>query len=144
MFLILTKIENGKEYILLQRRYNTGIWDGYYDVSCAGHLEKGETLLQAIIRETKEEIGIDLNSKNIEFSSTIHAHFAESEYILGVFVCSKWEGEPQILEPNKCDKLHWFSIDELPNNMAEARKKMIDNYRQKIIYSEYNWDTRDI
>ena len=61
VFLILTKIENNKEYILLQRRYNTGILDGQYDVSSSGHLENGETLKESIIRETKEELGIEIS-----------------------------------------------------------------------------------
>ena len=37
VFLLLTKLENNREYILLQRRFNTGILDGQFDVSCSGH-----------------------------------------------------------------------------------------------------------
>ncbi len=64
--LILTKIEEEQEYVLLQKRQNTGILDGKYDISCCGHLEEKETLKEAVIREAKEEIGITLLKKRFK------------------------------------------------------------------------------
>ena len=55
--LLLTKIENNKEHILLQRRFDTGILDEQFDVSSSEYLEKDDTLKEAIIREAKEESG---------------------------------------------------------------------------------------
>lgn len=53
VYLILMKDNK----ILFSRRYNTGYFDGYYSFP-AGHLDGGETLKQAMVRETEEEIGI--------------------------------------------------------------------------------------
>lgn len=139
VFLILTKIENGKEYILLQRRFNTGILDGKYDVSCSGHLEKGETVAEAMIRETKEEIGITINKDDLKYSSTIHAKFDDSEYLLISFSSNKFIGNPKIMEIDKCDDLKWFYINDLPENIADTRKLMIDNYKNNNNYSEYGF-----
>lgn len=60
VFLLLTKETDKGTEILLQRRCNTGYMDGKYDRACSGHLEKDESLSMAIIREAKEEIGIDI------------------------------------------------------------------------------------
>ncbi|MDZ8089199.1 MAG: NUDIX domain-containing protein [Nostoc sp. DedQUE12b] len=54
-YLILIKDEK----ILLIRRFNTGYEDGKYSV-VAGLGDGNETFVQAVVREAKEEVGIDL------------------------------------------------------------------------------------
>lgn len=140
VFLILTKIENGREYILLQKRCNTGLLDGQYDVSASGHLEENETLKEAIMRETKEEIGITIDKDNLNYCSTMHATFREGEYVLVIFSADKYKGVPTIMEPNKCSELEWFSIDELPPEIADTRKIMIESYKNNTNYIEYGFN----
>ena len=41
--LILTKKIVEDTFILLQRRYQTGLYDGMWDLAASGHLEKGES-----------------------------------------------------------------------------------------------------
>jgi len=50
--------------ILLGRRQNTTYYDGWYGVP-AGHVDTGELPLSAGIREAKEEIGIDIDPKDV-------------------------------------------------------------------------------
>lgn len=137
VFLLLTKVEDNKEYVLLQRRTRTGILDGHYDLACSGHLEEKETIKQAMIREAKEEIGIILTEKDLTFSSTMHARCHDADYILITFTCNHYEGIPYINEPHKCDDLNWFAIDNLPDTLANTRKIMIENYRSGNPYTEY-------
>ena len=59
-FLLLLR---GNE-VLLIRRYNTGFADGYYSLP-AGHVEANENYTNCLLREAKEEIGIQLDPKNI-------------------------------------------------------------------------------
>lgn len=59
VFLILTRDINGKKEILLQKRCNTGYMDGKYDCACSGHLEKGESLSMATVREAKTDNTIE-------------------------------------------------------------------------------------
>ena len=58
------KNENGKEEILLLLRENTGYLDGYYDLP-GGHVDENEDLFAAMIREAKEELGIEISIDNI-------------------------------------------------------------------------------
>lgn len=44
-----------------------------------------------------------------------------------------------IRKAKKCDDLTWFPVDELPSNLIETRKVMIDNYLNDNSYSEYNF-----
>lgn len=140
VFLILTKYENGKKYILCQKRQNTGILDNQYDIACSGHLEKDESVKEAMIREAKEEIGIDINYEDLEYSSTIHATFYDSDYILVTFKTDKYSGTPTIMEPDKCSELKWFEIDNLPEELATTRQVMLYNDKNNIKYSEYGFE----
>lgn len=144
VFLILTKVENGKKQILLQRRFHTGILDGQYDVSCSGHLEKNETLTEAMVRETKEELGIDIREEELHYSSTIHANFDGEEYLLIAFSSNVYRGIPTIMEKDKCDDLEWFDMDDLPDNLIDTRRMMIENDSIGNRYSEYGFHQKVI
>jgi 8-oxo-dGTP pyrophosphatase MutT (NUDIX family) len=59
-------LENEKGECLFIRRFNTGWSDGYYSLP-AGHIEANESPLRAVIREVKEEIGLDLSPEKVLF-----------------------------------------------------------------------------
>lgn len=130
--LVLTRKKDGKTEILLQERYNTGYMDGKYDTACSGHLEKGESLSMALVREAKEEIGLDISEKDLKLVSILHPY--HEDYIYVVFTTDKYKGVPKIMEPNKCSKLQWFNINELPKNIIVRIEKMITNMKNNIIY----------
>lgn len=137
VFLILTKEVDGQTYILLQKRYNTGYMDGKYDTACSGHLEKGESLSMALIREAKEEIDLEINEEDLQLVSIIHPY--QEDYINVFFTTNKYVGVPKIMEPNKCDDLKWFDINELPENIIMRIKNVLMNIKRGIIYDDGNF-----
>ncbi len=71
--------QNNAKQILVQKRATTKhTWPNKYDISAAGHIDLGETPLQAAIRETKEEIGIDIAAKNLHQVSLHRSHLVAS------------------------------------------------------------------
>jgi ADP-ribose pyrophosphatase YjhB (NUDIX family) len=127
-----------KEKILLLRRYNTGYEDGNYSV-VAGHIDGNEHVYNAMIREAKEEAGINILKKHLKIIQTMHRRTETEERIDYFFVCKKWEGEIKIMEPNKCDDLSWYSLKELPENMVGYINTAIENYKKKINFSIFGW-----
>lgn len=56
---------NEGEILLQQRSRKKAIYPLLWDVSVAGHIDAGETFEEAVIRETKEEIGLKLQQRNL-------------------------------------------------------------------------------
>lgn len=134
VFLLLTREKDGVTQILLQERANTGYMDGKYETSCSGHLEKGESLAQATIREAKEEIGINVKEKDLKMVALIHPY--KDDYLNVFFQTKEYEGIPEIKEPEKCDDLRWFNIEELPENIFIRIKNVLENIKRNIIYDD--------
>ncbi|MDO8513408.1 MAG: NUDIX domain-containing protein [bacterium] len=132
----LVLIKNSK--VLLMRRQGTTFYKDFYMMP-AGHIEGRETLTQALIRETKEEIGIDLEEKSLKMVHLMHRDSADSEYIDIYFSASKWKGTPKIMEPHKCDDVDWFDIENLPKNTVPYIHDALNSIKNKSVYSESGW-----
>ncbi len=79
--------------ILLGRRMNTGYQDGNYQVP-AGHVEEGELPTEAIIREAKEEVNVDLSLNDLELVHVEYRpkHDPSGDRIDLFFKAKKWGG----------------------------------------------------
>lgn len=137
VYLILVKDDS----VLLSRRFKTGWKDGNYSL-VAGHIDGNETVSTAMLREAKEEIGITIRPENLRPATVIHRYYPDQEYIDFFFVSEQWEGEPQILEPDKCDDISWFKLDELPSNLLPYVKEAIEKYKKGVPFFESGWDTK--
>ena len=106
--------------ILLQKRKGSKLWPGYYALP-AGHIDEGENQFDALIREAQEELGINIDPKNILNSYVVlRRNFFEIDgkqlepYIDYYFDIEEFEGVPKIMEEDKCDELIWADTDNLP------------------------------
>ena len=123
------------DQILLLRRFNTGFRDGEYSVP-AGHLDGGETVLEAGVREAKEETGVDLTIDDMTFSTVMH-RIEDVERVDFFFQAGAWTGEPFNAEPDKCDDLRWFDLNHLPENTVPYVRQALRNHLAGIPFSEY-------
>lgn len=124
--------------ILLLRRFNTGYEDGNYSV-IAGHIDGGEDVYTAMIREAKEEAGADIAPNDLKIVQVMHRKKADEERIDYFFECSKWSGDIAIGELDKCDRLDWFAVDVLPDNTVDYIREAIMNYRGGVAFSIFGW-----
>lgn len=136
---ILLLVKDDK--ILLCRRHNTGWEDGNYGLM-AGHIDGGESFSQALCREAKEELGITINPVDVRFFHATH-HVSNKEYIYMFFAAEKWQGEPKVCEPDKCDDVRWFPMDALPSNVTPNIPFLVDCYRKGVAYSEDGFEQHE-
>jgi len=71
---VLLCIINSMGQVFMQKRSATKkLWGGCWDVACGGHIEAGEFGLPSIIREAREELGIELIPSDIHYVSCIRS-----------------------------------------------------------------------
>ena len=82
---------NEKNEVLISLRKNKKEYDGCWEYP-GGKVEKDETLEQAVIREIKEEINLEISKNCIAPLTFVVDQRGESETVLFLYVCRKWEG----------------------------------------------------
>lgn len=109
-----------KNKVLVQKRKGSKLWPGYYALP-AGHIDKGENQYDALIREAKEELNIEIDLQNIikEYTVLRRNYFKIDNKILEPYIdyyfeIKKYKGTPVIAETDKCDELLWVDINNLP------------------------------
>lgn len=128
-------MQQGK--ILLLRRHNTGFEDGRLSV-VAGHLESGESVIQAGIREAREEIGVILRPQDLSVVGMMHRK-SNDERLDFFLVAENWSGTPANLEPHKCSQIGWFQLESLHADLIPYVSRALHNYQQGIWFEEFGW-----
>ncbi|MFI5546063.1 NUDIX domain-containing protein [Streptomyces sp. NPDC051815] len=128
--LVLRREGGGGPEVLLSRRagpvYASGLWH-----LPSGHLDPGEDMVQAVIREAREETGVRIETADVTAAVTVHHRPpVGTRSRLGVFFdVRRWSGRPRIMEPDRCDGMDWYPLDALPAPMVAYCRAGLDAYR---------------
>lgn len=110
------------EVLLLHRKSKVGknTW-GFP----GGKLDINEGLEDCIKRETKEECNI--NIIDLEFVNLTNdiMYDIEQHYVTLYYKILSYDGELKNMEPNKCDEIKWFNINNLPINLFSPIKNLL-------------------
>jgi 8-oxo-dGTP pyrophosphatase MutT (NUDIX family) len=110
-----------RDRVLLLRRAGTGYRDGQLSLP-AGHLDGGEDAVTGLVRELREELGVEADPGGCRLALLMHAapeHAADAEYLHLFFTVDGWVGEPRIAEPDKCSELRWVDADMSPPDLVD-------------------------
>ncbi|WKZ30662.1 MAG: NUDIX domain-containing protein [Candidatus Dojkabacteria bacterium] len=124
--------------VAMIRRYNTGYQDGNFTLP-SGHIDAGESAIAATLREAKEETGVDVQPETLNLAHLIHRNSTDRVYADFYFVTESWDGEPVNNEPEKADRLEWFDLNDLPQNIIPDVKTAIELFSKGDNYSEFGW-----
>ena len=118
---IIVLVERGDQLLLARSRH---FMPGMYSV-LAGFVEPGESLEEAVVREVKEEVGIDV--KDIRYFSSQPWPFPHS-LMIG-FTATYDVGEIS-LNDEEIEDAGWFTADNLPRipGKISIARKLIDGF----------------
>ena len=114
-------IRRGREFLIAQRRPEDTFGSFWEFPGGKKHLE--ETFEECVVRETKEELGVDvfIEKKFME----IKKDYNEKTIWLNFYLCSYISGEPRPLD---CQNVQWADVAELKSfNFPPANEAVIDN-----------------
>ncbi|MGH3428999.1 MAG: NUDIX hydrolase [Mycobacteriales bacterium] len=123
--------------ILLGLRQNTGFADGSWHLP-SGHAEDGESATIGVIREAKEEIGVDVQPSDVRFVHFMH-HRTDSGRVGLFYESDTWTGDVVNTEPDKCAEWRWFPISALPEQMIPYAAEVLVHIAKEQRYSERGW-----
>lgn len=123
--------------VLFGQRQNTGYEDGAYHLP-SGHLEADESVVTALIREAKEEIGVTIKPEDVRFAHVMH-NSSSGGRVAFFFTVETWEGEPENREPDKCSELYWFPMNKLPDHMIDYCRVALQHIAAASPFSIYGW-----
>lgn len=93
-----------------------------------GHLDYMETIEECARRETKEECGLEIENVRFQFLANVRK-YAPKHYV-HVGVIADWSvGEPEVLEPEKCQGWNWYDPDDLPQPLFEMARLSLAAYK---------------
>lgn len=116
LIVVAVALVDGDGRVLLQKRSPHRTMPGLWEFP-GGKVERGETPEVALIRELKEELGIDTDAACLAPAAFASHPLGEAHMILLLYVCRKWRGEPRPLDSTG---LRWarpvemFAIDMPP------------------------------
>ncbi|MBR5389074.1 NUDIX domain-containing protein [Candidatus Saccharibacteria bacterium] len=115
----LIKREEEKVSILFQKRSMNVQNGGFYDASAGGHIDEGEDPLTAALRETREEIGLDLSPDELKFVCT----YATDKKYISVYIADRTGKEDTLtLNEDEVDLVEWITLEEF-DMFVRARVK---------------------
>ena len=123
-------LDNSKQKILLGKRKNcfgAGSWG-----LPGGHLEFGESFEDAIAREMLEETGLIAKRVKV-FSAFNTPALPDSHHVQIGCIVEEYEGIPEIIEPDKCEELGFYALDELPSPIFFSSLPILEAYSKIAI-----------
>lgn len=134
-----------KKLLMQQRALNEVSDPGKWDISAAGHVNSGETEIEAVKRELSEEIGLNLEENQIEpfmsYKKEVNNKIVNKKHLEDIYI-AQIDAESIngfTIQNEEVEQVKWFSINELKELIQNNKLKSRNNMYEKLFkYLEEN------
>ena len=120
---------DGEGRILLAQRPEGRSMAGLWEFP-GGKIESGETPEEALIRELKEEIDIDISLADLTPLTFVSHDYGDFQLFMPVFICRRWHG---VLLPKEAQAFEWVALANLNKYAMPPADLPLVVYLQKYI-----------
>ncbi len=115
--------------ILISKRPDDSEMGGLWEFP-GGKIKPNEIAETAIIRELREELGIDTQESCLAPVNFSSHQYPEFQILLLLYICRKWKGSPSALSASE---LKWVFVNDLRGyDMPEANKEFISHLQDLL------------
>lgn len=132
---MLYRYKDGEvEYLFQHRskhlRENADTWD----VSAGGHVNLNESQIDAVIRESREEIGVNLNKENLEIAGS----YIRWKIFVTLYFYD-WTNQPDDFTFNdeEVEEVKWLKASELDDFWPSLKATLRDDYIYKFNLNDW-------
>lgn len=119
LLIVAAALVDGDGRVLVQQRAAGRDMAGLWEFP-GGKIEPGETAEAALVRELREELGIDTETACLAPTGFGTAPLADSgQLLLLLYVCRKWRGIPRALDAAELRWLRPLQLHDLPMPPAD-------------------------
>jgi len=123
LLVVAAVLINEKNEVLLAQRPKGKMMEGAWEFP-GGKVEPGESPEAALIREIREELGIELAQEDLESFWFLSHSYPQFHLMMPVWTCRKWQGTPQALEHEDICWMKPSAMRSLP--MIEADDPLVE------------------
>ncbi len=126
LLVVAVALINRQGEVLLAQRPEGKMLAGKYEFP-GGKMEAGESPEAALVRELREELGIEVSADDLEPFTFLSHPYPEFHLLMPVYLCTRWEGEPQALEHTA---LAWVTPERMQTlPMIEADAELVERLK---------------
>jgi 8-oxo-dGTP diphosphatase len=118
VWVVAAALINDEGQLLLAERplgkTRPGIWE-----PPGGKIEEGETPEQALVRELREEIGIDVREEDLEPLFFTSYPYDSYHLVMPLYLCSRWKGTPHGAEGQNLTWVTYADLAHIPSPPAD-------------------------
>ncbi len=141
-------IINNKNELLLQKRSATKkTHPNCWDISGAGHIRAGESVIDGAIRELKEELGVKVQENKLQYIATIKStknpKNMEFQYVY-LLKCNK-QIEEYIFEDGEVSEVKYIYYKELEKMVEDKAEGLLlhdEEFKKLFEYMKFNLKNR--